>query len=573
MKNSYLYLILGLLALAIGFFVNRKDGGGGEREAASALTDTKSKSTRFAQRRNAEIQILNQVRRLEGGEQNWLRWVAELENASREDLPRFLENMPKKSSEAMDLLAERWFELGPEEALDYFSKRFEAGEMEVGIGEHEIQIMHSLFGLWSKRDLEGVVAAVDVLEAFPYLKERHRGLAEKLAQKDPERGLRYAMQNGVNRSGWIFFVRGKKLQRLIAQNPVKAADLIFEWGGAPGGHAEKELVKTWGKMNPKQAISYGLKRGNSVGSQFADGVFLSWAKRDYGEASDWVAEEASEKEALLFTAPLVEVWAEDQPVAALSWAEEELTGEVLQESAKRIILGALEKEENDVGELLQVVQSSEVHHEVVVALAEKLWGTGASQSRPKADRELHLERLAWFDHVTDQRSLNQLAEYFTRATSEVGTEWLEGFASSSRMSLLDRNGASSVLRNLAREGDYERSFEMMKFVDERYQRSVASDVFVTWLRRDPEASIVWMDEVANEEWRPQLTRAVTDEFFFNLRGDSVESFRQLAEKYPVRVKELVRDEVRRIQLIDSASDFEGEAPEVSFDEILNVLSE
>ena len=572
MKNWMRYLMLGIVALFIGVLLSRGADKKEEAKNERGTVATKSATGGRTARRNAEISEFTRLPLTEGGEDNWLRWVAELENASIGDLPRFQESLTRENDTARRLLVERWLDLDPEAGLQYFVERFEEGEMGVKFGDQEVGFMREFFRLWADRDVREAIAAVEGVKSFPHLNEIHKVLGPALAKSDPEEALRYGLRQGLHRSGYYFFVSGKSLRNLIRKDPVVTAELMFEWGESSSKQA-RELIKIWSKSDPKKAIAFGLGRSESAGGRFADEVFQAWAKRDYEGASDWVAEEASEKEALLFTAPLVEVWAEDQPVAALSWAEEKLTGEVLQESAKRIILGALEKEENDVGELLQVVQSSEVHHEVVVALAEKLWGTGASQSRPKADRELHLERLAWFDHVTDQRSLNQLAEYFTRATSEVGTEWLEGFASSSRMSLLDRNGASSVLRNLAREGDYERSFEMMEFVDERYQRSVASDVFVTWLRRDLEASIVWMDEVANEEWRPQLTRAVTDEFFSNLRGDSVESFRQLAEKYPVQVKELVRDELRRMQLIYSASDFEGEAPEVSFDEILNVLSE
>ena len=573
MKSSYLYLTLGLLALAIGFFVNRKGGEGVARKANPQFADTKSKSARLVERRSAEIQILNQARRLEGGEQNWLRWVAELENASREDLPRFLQNMPQGSDEAMDLLVERWFELGPEEALDYFSKRFELGEMEVGFRDRETQFMRSFFQLWTKRDVEGAVAAVNGLEAFPYLKEVHLGLAKKLAQKDPERGLRYAMKNGVNRSGWIFFVRGKKLQGLITKNPVQAADLIFEWGDSPGGHAEKELVKTWGKMNPKAAISYGLKRGNPVRSQFADGVFLSWAKRDYAEASDWVAGEASDEEAELFTAPLVEVWGREEPVAALHWAQEQLSGSVLNESVRRMVLGAIDSEEVNAGAMLKLIEDDGTRQEAAVALADHLWGSG---SNPKADEETHLKRLRWFEGIEDAETMNRVVGSLSRGGVEFGAEWLTEFVQGPQMQLLDQRRSANLIGRFAFEGDFEKGLEMTQFVAEKHRGACAAEIFSDWAGRDSEKATAWLEELSPSDARlPFLGKGVAEGFFSRFQGGEAkeELIREVAKNYSPQMLALVKGEIVKMQrgFYEGVSD--DEETRAALERVLRVISE
>ena len=537
MKRKLLYALVLVFALSIGYLLSwlQKDSGG---EVTANVTATKSQTNQRSRRRTEVVEGLTQLQRNEGGEQAWLRWVAELENAEQEDLPRFLDSLPERGGVALDLLAERWLELGPEKAWQYFVGRFQRGEVESGISGREMSLVRVLIRRWADIDLDGVVAAIEQVDQFPYLEDVHRDLAPRLARVDPERGLRYALRVGMNRSGYYFFLNGKPLQRLIDKDPRVAAELIFEWDEQWTQKARRQLIKRWGQNNPEDAIQLGLERGDAIGKTFADEAFVAWAQQDYEEASAWVAEEASEEEASLFIAPLVDVWAKEEPVAALQWAQEQLAGSELQTTVTRLVLGAVEREDVDAGELLRQVQSPESHSEAALALAEKLWGSGS----PTLDGKTELERLAWFDHVTDRDTLNQVIYSLSQAESEEGQQWLSEFVRSEKMAMLDEHRAESLIVQLQDEKDFGKSFELLEFVDEACRDRCTANLFDRWFASEPEAAAQWLEEEpVTPVQHSMIAGTITDRFFSSLDEGDLEGIRQQKEKFPESAMQLVRE--------------------------------
>lgn len=571
-NNRWKYLSLGLLALACGYCWNL--AGSQERgdETAENVAATKSDSGGKSRQRDAVIQGLTRLQRSEGGEDNWLRWVAELENAKRADLPRFLEHLPERSGLAMDLLAERWFDLGPEEAFDYFAKRFQDGEMAVGYSSKESQLSLDLVRLWAKRDLEGVVAAVEGVEAFPYLEEVHRTLAPLLCKSDPERGLRYALEHGMHRGGYYFFLGNKEVRKLIDRNPKVAGELMFEWGESRTKKARKELVKRWGVNHPMEAIRFGLERGDSIGGTFAHEVFVAWAQKDYEEASVWVAEEASDEEAELFIVPLVDVWSQEEPVAALQWAEEQLTGAAQEGAVTRLVAGAIDRKDVDAGELLQMVESPELYQQAAEALAKQL--REVSDRSSDENRVKLLEKLAWFDQVTDAQTLNGVIGDLMSVAKQADSEWVVDFARSERMSALDQNQAVMLLWELADNKHFEKGLEMVEFVAEEHRDECLTDMVERWFSRDPERSSAWLEEKGvTPIQRSMLSEKMLQTFFSGVAEGDLKAIREKAETYPEPMKALVREGVRKHQMIAETRGYQEEASTRMIKDVLEVLSE
>ncbi|MBK1833306.1 hypothetical protein [Roseibacillus ishigakijimensis] len=484
---------------------------------------------------------LTNWQRREGGEEAWLRWVAELENATVEEMPRFLEALPKRSGVAMDLIVERWLDLGPEHAWQHYQERFARGVMNSGYSSREVSLMRALVRRWAEEDLEGVLAAMEEGKALPYLQEFHRELAPRLAKVDPERGLRYALKNGMHRSGYSFFLSGEPLQRLIDGDPRVAAELIFEWDESRTRDARKQLIERWGLQNPQKAIRLGLDRDDGMGELFADEAFVAWAEEDYAAASAWVEGEASVQEASLFIAPLVDVWSREDPFAALQWAEEQLPGSELTATVKRLILGAIDREGVDAGELLRRVRSPDGQQEAAVALAEALWGSGSSGETSNGG-ETDRERLAWFDHITDEETINQLLLSFTRVKTEEGRQWLQEFARSERMALLERHRATLLIQQLQDPNNVGESFKLVEFVDERWREQCRADLFERWYVHDPDSSASWLEEnPGTPQLRALLSQSMVERFFSSIGEQDWQTMRQFKANTPAPVVRLVRE--------------------------------
>lgn len=572
MRNCWKYLSLGLLALAIGYFLNFKGSQKRGNEIAEKVTATKSDAGGKSRQRDAVIQGLTQLQRSEGGEDNWLRWVAELESAKRADLPRFLEHLPERSGLAMDLLAERWFDLGPEEAFDYFAKRFQNGEMAIGYSSKGRQLSLYVVRLWAKRDLEGVVAAVDEVEAFPYLDRVHRILAPLLCKSNPARGLRYALEHGMHRSGYSFFLENKGVSKLIDRNPKEAGELMFEWGESRTKEARKELVQRWGVNHPKEAIRFGLERGDSIGGTFADEVFVAWAQKDYKKASLWVSEEASDKEAEFFIVPLVDVWGQKEPVAALQWAEEQLRGAALEGTVTRLVAGATDREDVDAGELLEMVESPELYQQAAEALAKRLLEVS---SRSSVENRVKLsEKLAWFDQITDAQTLNGVIGDLMRVAKQANSEWALDFVRSERMSALNPNQAVMLLWDLVDDKHFEKGLEMVEFVAEEHRDECLIEMAGRWFSRDPEGASAWLEETGvTPIQRSLLSERMLNEFLSGIAEDDLKAIREKAETYLGPMKSLVREGVRKNQMIIEAGGYQDEASSQVMRDVLEVLSE
>lgn len=572
MGNQGRFLLLGLLALAVGYFWSlvgseSRIGASGKRVAA-----TKSESGKKSGQRSSVIQGLTRLQRSEGGGENWLRWVAELENAEQADMLRFLEHLPERSGLALDLLVERWMELGPEEAFEYLAKRFEDGEMEMEYNGNEMQLSRKLVRLWAERDVEEALAAVEGVEAFPHLERIYRDLMVRLCKVDPERGLRFALKQGLNRGGYAFSLGGKELRQLIDKDPKMAGELIFKWSERTTEEARSELVKRWGENNPMEAIRFGLERGDSIGGTFADEVFVAWAQKDYEGASAWVAEEASDEEADLFIAPLVDVWGKKEPVTALKWAEEQLTESALEESVTRLVVGAIDRKDVNAGELLQIVESRELHQQAAEALAKEL--REVSNRSSDRNREKLLEKLAWFDHITDAKTLNGVFADLMSVARQTNSEWLEDFVRSERMGALDRNHAPLVLWELADAKDFEKSLDMVEFVAEKHRDECFTGMVERWFSREPEKSSAWLEKKGvTPIQRSMLSEMMVQRFFSGVAEDDLKAIREKAQTYPEFMKEFVREGVRKHQMLAEEEGYDDEASPQMMKDVLQALSE
>ncbi|MDP0490067.1 MAG: hypothetical protein Q7Q71_03325 [Verrucomicrobiota bacterium JB023] len=569
MNKNWIYATVFVVAvlLGVGWHDSTKDSNPEDLLAGSL--PTKSSRRVLSAKREQEVAGLTRLQQEEGGEESWLRWLAELENATLADMPRFVSHVPDHGP-ARDLVVERWLDLGPDEAIDYFQKKFAAGEMGAGMLDPDVQFVAILFDAWAKRDLDGAIAALEAMEAFPFLEKRIARLAELLAGKEPERAIRLAMRHNVHRSGRTFLVRGGRLRDWIQRDPETVAELIFAWGRED--YALKDLAKHWGASSPKDAIAFGLARGGSNAQEFVDEVFQSWARRNYGEAAQWLSDEASDEEASLFTAPLVGVWGESDPQAALGWCEENLEGMPLVESVGRLVIGSVDSKGVSAGDLLARIDDERVHREVAVRLAHSLWGKGLDEEGAK----LVEERLAWFDHIREPQTWERIIPNLTLLGEyEAGAKWFREFVEREEAAQLGRYASESLLLGIAGQGDYAGSLAAVELMNKPHQEELYASLFSGWVKREPEAAADWLENLdGTDSRRAHLGMDLAQRFFYlvNRHPQDHDTVASLAKTVDPAFRQLVIDSLRR-QQANSASSLRTDGTEVDFDMMIEALSD
>ena len=575
MKNRSLYLLVALLFFAIGFSVHsarKKRSHESQAQTLSKLS-AKSQDRVIESYRDREILTLTQEIKEAGGVEEWLRWLAVLENASAQDLPRFLDNLPDNSA-ALDVLLDRWIEVGPEHCFAYLLGKFQDGDFGAAYLDKDRSLSTQLFRKWADKDLDGAIAALDEVEEFPYLSSLQWELAERLTKVDYLRAILYAQENHLftSESGRMTF-GGGRLKKWIRKDPAGAASLLMSIESRRESLDRiglKELSQEWSKVDPRGAMQFALSKENEIGRPLVEDMFSRWSKRDFAAASDWLAEETSDELAEYLTPSLIETWSQSDPEGALQWTQDSLEGSLLENSLSRILIESAFAKDSNPSEILAQIQNPEARRAAAVALAKALWGAGKEQDpRRGLLKNTMEERVAWFDEVTEPSTFNKIARDLIGEGIDGDIGFLKEMAQSSRASILSENNANNLLDYVARK-EPEEALELVENFRPSYQSYLKSSLLIQWMRQDAEAVEQWVQgEGGVAELHPQLAR-----FFVQRlrRSDQEFAIRQLKGVSDF-LRESVGDELRRYQAGVAAlpEDFEGRENLPDYEKFIEVV--
>ena len=322
MKRLRLILVV-LIAIVIGFVSHavQHSSRGAQEQLESDHSSSKSQRRALSAHRSREIQSLTKGVFTEGGQEEWFRWLAYLENASVADLPQFV-SLVGNNQAALNLIAERWVTLDPQDCFRYLlSQRGEGGFRRQ---DSPATVFTELFfAKWIQLDLEAVAVALDSSEALAGLDDLRVLLVQEIFKTDLSRALALG-------SRWDTFYRGRwsgdamptLLQELAQNDPRAALEAVFE---LPSDNFLAELADLWGESDPKAALDFAFGKGGDRGYRMAERAFAKWSQDDFSAASQWFSE-LPEQEANFLTPTLVESWSKSDPAAALEWSQQSLSG-------------------------------------------------------------------------------------------------------------------------------------------------------------------------------------------------------------------------------------------------------
>lgn len=537
MKKLPIFLFA-LIALGIGFAVHAGSHSAKANSAQDASTEFATPSSRnqsHLKQRN-HIHALSKGITSTGGNEAWFRWLAYLENANLSDLPNYVEQAGNDPI-ALSLVAERWVALNPEDCFEYLLTLRESGDFSHDDSAGNL-FSKLVITKWVQRNLEGAITALDHSEALAGLNNLRKLTVDLLLANDPERALALG-------SRWKSFHASQNMPSELAEwaqrNPQAAASAIFQISASSSATADSpgpflpELAKIWAQKNPQAALEFGITQGNFRGYRFANLVFSKWADQDLDSASQWLSK-VSDEQAAYFTPTFMNLWARVDPSAALDWSQESLSGRLLSQSIQQIMKAAATSKDVNPRDLLARIESPEVHHKAVIALANKLWNrthwhglTGNSQN---------IEEISWFDDVTDPRTLDEIFINLSSAWSQADFEGYKTFLVSPRALGVSPSRFGVAIYALAGKAP-QQTMDFVGGLPERLIPDASASAFSIWHGRSPDEAVAWAQELATNDPRRAHLIENMREAFTKPHQESVANLNSM----PLIMKELYRADI------------------------------
>ena len=526
MKRLHFIIIL-LIAIAVGFASHavKHSEEEAQEQVENKFSPSKSKRGASFARRSAEIQSLTKGVSLEGGQEEWFRWLAYLENASLADLPQFVALVGNNAT-ALNLIAERWVALDPENCLRYLLAQRGQGDFSYYDSGGSV-FAELFFAKWTLRDLEAVVVALDSPEALAGLDDLRKLLVQDLLKTDLPRGLALG-------SRWKTFDRYSGLPPLlrdwVEKDPRAAVDAVFE---LPSNSFLAPLAERWGARDPRAALDFAFQKGGDRGFQFAEVVFEKWSQDDFSAASQTLSK-LPEQEATFLTPTLIESWSKSDPTAALDWSQQSLTGRLRNDSIERVVLASAFSKLASPKDLLASIESPQAYYQAVVGLSHKLWGKSYNEEDPK-----YKEAITWFDDVEEPRTLDKIFSEFTSFLASYDFDRFDEFIRSPRAHTVTSQNFGNGMGQYAWYGSPVEAMAIIATAPSHFIPEASDRVFSSWYEKDPEAASAWAGDLAvDDPRRPYLVRNMNS-FLFDSHEKAVKELNSM----PPAVKALLRESI------------------------------
>ena len=515
MKKFPVFL-LALIALIIGFTIHSvRHSEKQNSPQADSQGQAKSSRNRSHNDQKNQIKTLGKNLNSTGGDEAWFRWLAYLENASLSDLPNYVEQAGNDPV-ALSLIAERWVTLNPQDCFEYLLSLRESGDFSHEDSSGNL-FSKLVFTKWAQRDLEAVVTALDHSEAPAGLQKLRKLVVDIVLETDVQKA--FALGNR-----WKSFHSSQSIPPQLVEwaqrNPQAAVSAAFQISSnsfaspeSPGPFL-KQLSEIWGKKNPQAALEFALREGGIRGYRFGDLVFAQWASDDLTAASQWLSG-LSDEQVEYFTPTFMKLWGESDPLAALDWSQELLSGRLLSESIQQVIAASARSEDVSPRDLLGRIESPEVHHQAVLALAHEIWGhgiRGGGFGDPQNGASHILEKISWFDDVDDPRTLNEIFISLTGPWSQADPEGFKTFLASERAQSVSPSRFGSAMYSLA-DDDPQETMVFIAGLSNKLIPEASAATFSVWHAKSPDEAIAWATQLSpNDPRRAHLTEDMRGAF-------------------------------------------------------------
>ncbi|MGJ8726094.1 MAG: hypothetical protein ACSHYB_16175 [Roseibacillus sp.] len=556
MKRLHLILVV-LIAIVIGFVSHavQHSSRGAQEQLESDHSSSKSQRRALSAQRSREIQSLTKGVLVDGGQEEWFRWLAYLENASLSDLPQFV-SLVENNQTALNLIAERWVTLDPMDCFRYLLSQ--RGEVGFRLYDSPAFVFSKLFfAKWIQRDLEAVAVALDSSEALAGLDDLRVILVRELFKIDLSRALALGTRwDTFDRGRWGGDAMPTLLQEWAQSDPRAALEAVFE---LPSDNFLAALADLWGESDPRAALDFSFGKGGDRGYRMAERAFAKWSQDDFSAASQWFSE-LPEPEANFLTPTLVEAWSKSDPTAALEWSQQSLTGRLRNDSIERIVIAAAFSKGPTPKDLLASIESPDAYQQAVVGLSRKLRGMNEKQQA---------EAISWFDDVEDAPTLNKLL-YGSFANFLVGHDFerFQKLVSSPKAQTVSAGTFSYAMGLYVGNGEPEEAMNLILESKSSFIPQATGRAFAHWYRKDGEAAAAWAESLHQDD--PRRSHLVQE--MGNFQNESYEQVVRKLNAMPPIMRELFREAIVEKQNDEKTYMNYVEDEEVDWGKLLEVLN-
>jgi len=318
-------------------------------------------------------------------------------------------------------------------------------------------------------------------------------VAMEAMKLDPKRGLEIMKQWGV--VSWVPNMGA--LQRWAGRDPQAAAAAVFENATNSVGFekAVQAVADTWGKNDPGGALDYMVSQNSHLGQLAQERVMQTWARGDFDAASDWLAAQTDPSLQSRLTPRLVEVWAEEDPQAALGWCQEHLSGSDLNKSVGLLARGAAAKDVASTASMVAGLESSPARTQAGIEVA-KAWFPQSSPS----NRKVTSEAVDWLQNLDDPEMQGKILKEISWGWGESDRDGLMDFLSSPHAAQAPDEVFERAARNFAAH-DLDAAFKWSETLPVGHSNTVASQVFRSWLQNQPESAGNWLEKFPESDGR------------------------------------------------------------------------
>lgn len=482
------------IGLGVGFALRSKpqspSSSSSWTSSISPTTDARAKpfTSRTAASAADDSPLATQLQRdlsLSSGVTRWLYWLEALEKAGPADFPRLV-RLAQGNSTALRFVAARWVEVDPRHMFETIAaaakdrRAFPADEL-----------AQTLFAEWPKRDLEGVIAALN--EPDNRLGSRsgwRMTVATAVFDKDVERGLRLMSEWNIENYG----PNMKSVAKWAGANPRHAAEFALEHSAGYASRLTMETIgKEWAKTDPGAALAFATSRPGELGSTLATAALKEWAGRNLQEAGEWLVT-TDDRTRNRLSPVFVEAWAKQDANGALAWCESNLTGSTLVQSVAGVLKGAAGKDVASASAMVTAMYPSPARAEAAAAVAEKAFPGYSPTGKPVAP-----ETLAWLVTL-DGDSLKRVLDRIHWRWSESDPKSLADFLATTPSEHISSHLYSSLARNMARKDPAE-ALAWASQLPTQHAAEAGRDAFNEWLRTQPETALKWLNGLGGDDPR------------------------------------------------------------------------
>lgn len=352
---------------------------------------------------------------------------------------------------ALSILFSRYADLDPREALDFLQHR--------GGSYNDVEL-RSIFHVWSRRDLEGAVAAAETLEP------RLRSIATSAILSSRDDLAMPAQRDIATRLGAPEVLNWLAMERSQAQayrDPQGALEAVLATAGPTRDQNLFAILVAWARQDPMSAMNAAASLDNAALRHRLQGqVLQEWSRSSPRDAIDWALAQPPSQQSRELASAAITAMAQADPQGAFDVAQG-LDGLEGAEALSYVLMFWSQSDPAGAGRAVESIVNPNVRDDAIAQVA-----SGYAQRDPEA-------ALKWASGLTPEDAAQAYPSVF------------------SVLAWQDPATAGELIARLP---------------DGSERNRVAAEVARAWVQSDSTAAARWVDSLVDEDLRAAATRTL-----------------------------------------------------------------